>query len=207
MPLVFEVHPDNPQNRLLKQANAMLAQGDVLAVPTDSSYALVCRLNDKDAADRIRRLRGKDDKHLLTMLCKDLSELAIYAQVNNRQYRMLKAATPGAYTFILDATKEVPRKVSHPSRKTVGLRVPAHKALQDLLAIHGAPLLSTTLIAPGDEHPLNDAQEICERFEGRIDAVIDSGACPREPTTVVDLSADDVVLIREGLGPLDTLGL
>lgn len=207
MPLVFEVHPDNPQNRLLKQANAMLAQGDVLAVPTDSSYALVCRLNDKDAADRIRRLRGKDDKHLLTMLCKDLSELATYAQVNNRQYRLLKAATPGAYTFILDATKEVPRKVCHPSRKTVGLRVPAHKALQDLLAIHGAPLLSTTLIAPGDEHPLNDAQEICERFEGRIDAVIDSGACPREPTTVVDLSADDVVLIREGLGPLDTLGL
>ncbi len=207
MPLVFEVHPDNPQTRLLKQANTLLERGEVLAVPTDSSYALVCRLNDKDAADRLRRIRGMDDKHLLTLLCKDLSELATYAQVNNRQYRLLKAATPGAYTFILDATKEVPRKVSHPSRKTVGLRVPANKALHELLTIHGAPLLSTTLIAPGDEHPLNDAYEICERFEGRIDAVIDAGACPREPTTVVDLSADEPVLIREGLGPLATLGL
>ena len=207
MPLVFEVHPDNPQTRLLKQANTLLERGEVLAVPTDSSYALVCRLNDKDAADRLRRIRGMDDKHLLTLLCKDLSELATYAQVNNRQYRLLKAATPGAYTFILDATKEVPRKVSHPSRKTVGLRVPANKALHELLTIHGAPLLSTTLIAPGDEHPLNDAYEICERFEGRIDAVIDAGACPREPTTVVDLSTDEPVLIREGLGPLATLGL
>lgn len=207
MPLVFEVHPDNPQIRLLKQANTLLERGEVLAVPTDSSYALVCRLNDKDAADRLRRIRGMDDKHLLTLLCKDLSELATYAQVSNRQYRLLKAATPGAYTFILDATKEVPRKVSHPSRKTVGLRVPGNKALQELLAIHGAPLLSTTLIAPGDEHPLNDAEEICERFEGRIDAVIDAGACPREPTTVVDLCADEPVLVREGLGSLATLGL
>lgn len=207
MPLVFEVHPDNPQIRLLKQANAMLERGDVLAVPTDSSYAVVCRLNDKEGVERLRRIRGKDDKHLLTMLCRDLSELSTYAQVDNRKYRMIKAATPGAYTFILDATKEVPRKVSHPSRKTVGLRVPANKALQELLALHGAPLLSTTLIAPGDEHPLNDADEICERFEGRIDAVIDTGACPREPTTVIDLSGDSVVVIRQGLGLLSALGL
>ncbi len=207
MPLVFEVHPDNPQIRLLKQANAMLERGDVLAVPTDSSYAVVCRLNDKEGVERLRRIRGKDDKHLLTMLCRDLSELSTYAQVDNRKYRMIKTATPGAYTFILDATKEVPRKVSHPSRKTVGLRVPANKALQELLALHGAPLLSTTLIAPGDEHPLNDADEICERFEGRIDAVIDTGACPREPTTVIDLSGDSVVVIRQGLGLLSALGL
>lgn len=207
MPLVFEVHPDNPQIRLLKQANAMLERGDVLAVPTDSSYAVVCRLNDKEGVERLRRIRGKDDKHLLTMLCRDLSELSTYAQVDNRKYRMIKTATPGAYTFILDATKEVPRKVSHPSRKTVGLRVPANKALQELLALHGAPLLSTTLVAPGDEHPLNDADEICERFEGRIDAVIDTGACPREPTTVIDLSGDSVVVIRQGLGLLSALGL
>lgn len=207
MPLVFEVHPDNPQIRLLKQANAMLERGDVLAVPTDSSYAVVCRLNDKEGVERLRRIRGKDDKHLLTMLCRDLSELSTYAQVDNRKYRMIKTATPGAYTFILDATKEVPRKVSHPSRKTVGLRVPANKALQELLALHGAPLLSTTLIAPGDEHPLNDADEICERFEGHIDAVIDTGACPREPTTVIDLSGDSVVVIRQGLGLLSALGL
>lgn len=207
MPLVFEVHPDNPQIRLLKQANAMLERGDVLAVPTDSSYAVVCRLNDKEGVERLRRIRGKDDKHLLTMLCRDLSELSTYAQVDNRKYRMIKTATPGAYTFILDATKEVPRKVSHPSRKTVGLRVPANKALQELLALHGAPLLSTTLIAPGDEHPLNDADEICERFEGRIDAVINTGACPREPTTVIDLSGDSVVVIRQGLGLLSALGL
>jgi len=207
MPLVFEVHPDNPQIRLLKQANAMLERGDVLAVPTDSSYAVVCRLNDKEGVERLRRIRGKDDKHLLTMLCRDLSELSTYAQVDNRKYRMIKTATPGAYTFILDATKEVPRKVSHPSRKTVGLRVPANKALQELLALHGAPLLSTTLIAPGDEHPLNDADEIWERFEGRIDAVIDTGACPREPTTVIDLSGDSVVVIRQGLGLLSALGL
>ncbi|MDD2926131.1 L-threonylcarbamoyladenylate synthase [Rhodoferax sp.] len=207
MPLLFEIHPDNPQPRLLKQATALLDQGEVLAVPTDSSYALVCHLDDKAAADKLRRIRGVDDKHHLTLLCRDLSELANYAQVDNQQYRRLKAATPGAYTFILQATKEVPRRLSHPSRKTIGLRVPDHKVLQELLALHNTPLLATTLIPPGDTEPLNDADEIRERYSGRIAAVIDAGACPREPTTVVDLTDSEPVIIREGRGSLALLGL
>jgi len=207
MPQLFEIHPDNPQPRLLKQATALLDRGDVLAVPTDSSYALVCHLDDKAAADKLRRIRGVDDKHHLTLLCRDLSELANYAQVDNQQYRRLKAATPGAYTFILVATKEVPRRLSHPSRKTIGLRVPDHKVLQELLALYDQPLLATTLIAIGDDHPLNDADEIRERYRGRIAAVIDSGACPREPTTVVDLTDTDPVVVREGRGDLALLGL
>jgi tRNA threonylcarbamoyl adenosine modification protein (Sua5/YciO/YrdC/YwlC family) len=147
----FEVHPENPQPRLLKQAVALLTNGGIVAVPTDSSYALVCHIDDKAAADNLRRIRGVDDKHHLALLCRDLSELANYARVDNRQYRLLKAATPGPYTFILEASKEVPRRLSHPSRKTIGLRVPEHKTLQDLLALHGAPLLATTLIPPGDD--------------------------------------------------------
>ena len=146
----FEVHPDNPHPRLLKQAVALLEKGGVLAVPTDSSYALVCHLDDKAAADNLRRIRGVDDKHHLTLLCRDLSELANYARVDNSQFRMIKSATPGPYTFILEASKEVPRRLSHPSRKTIGLRVPDHTTLQDLLALHGAPLLATTLIPPGE---------------------------------------------------------
>jgi len=207
MPQLFEIHPDNPQPRLLKQATALLDKGEVLAVPTDSSYALVCHLDDKAAADKLRRIRGVDDKHHLTLLCRDLSELATYARVDNQQFRRLKAATPGAYTFILEATKEVPRRLSHPSRKTIGLRVPDHKVLQDLLALHSTPLLATTLIPPGETEPLNDAEEIRERYQGRIAAVIDAGACPREPTTVVDLSGSEPVLIRQGRGPLQALGL
>ena len=203
----FEVHPENPQPRLLKQAATLLQKGGILAVPTDSSYALVCHLDDKDAVDRLRRIRQVDDKHHLTLLCRDLSELATYAQVDNTQYRRLKAATPGAYTFILQATKEVPRRLSHPARKTIGLRVPDHKVLQALLALHSTPLLATTLIAPGDTEPLNDADEIRERYHGRIAAIIDSGACPREPTTVVDLTGPEPVVIREGRGPLALLGL
>jgi len=207
MPQLFEIHPDNPQSRLLKQATALLDKGEVLAVPTDSSYALVCHLDDKAAADKLRRIRGVDDKHHLTLLCRDLSELANYAQVDNAQYRRLKAATPGAYTFILQATKEVPRRLSHPSRKTIGLRVPDHKVLQELLALYDQPLLATTLIASGDDHPLNDADDIRQRYRGRIAAVIDSGACPREPTTVVDLTDTEPVIIREGRGDLALLGL
>lgn len=207
MPQLFEIHPDNPQARLLKQATALLDKGEVLAVPTDSSYALVCHLDDKAAADKLRRIRGIDDKHHLTLLCRDLSELANYAQVDNQQYRRLKAATPGAYTFILQATKEVPRRLSHPSRKTIGLRVPDHKVLQELLALYDQPLLATTLIAPGDDHPLNDADEIRRQYRGRIAAVIDSGACPREPTTVIDLTDTEPVIVREGRGDLALLGL
>jgi len=207
MPQLFEIHPDNPQPRLLKQATALLDKGEVLAVPTDSSYALVCHLDDKAAADKLRRIRGVDEKHHLTLLCRDLSELANYAKVDNQQYRRLKAATPGAYTFILEATKEVPRRLSHPSRKTIGLRVPDHKVLQELLALHNTPLLATTLIAPGETEPLNDADEILERYKGRVAGVIDSGACPREPTTVVDLTDGEPVVIREGRGSLAVLGL
>ncbi len=207
MPQLFEIHPDNPQPRLLKQATALLDKGEVLAVPTDSSYALVCHLDDKAAADKLRRIRGVDDKHHLTLLCRDLSELANYARVDNQQFRRLKAATPGPYTFILEASKEVPRRLSHPSRKTIGLRLPAHTVLQHLLAMHSTPLLATTLIAPGETEPLNDAQEICERYKGRIAGVIDSGACAREPTTVVDLTGSDPVVIRQGRGSLATLGL
>ena len=207
----LQVHPDNPQARLLKQAVALLDKGGVVAVPTDSSYALVCHLDDKTAVEHMRRIRQVDDKHHLTLLCRDLSELANYARVDNRQYRLLKAATPGAYTFILEATKEVPRRVSHPQRKTIGLRVPLNRTLLDLLAMHGAPLLATTLIAPGEHEPMNDAEAIRDRFEHDLAAVIDAGACALEPTTVVDLTpmdgGGDPELIRAGRGPLDVLGL
>jgi tRNA threonylcarbamoyl adenosine modification protein (Sua5/YciO/YrdC/YwlC family) len=207
----FEVHPDNPQPRLLKQAVALLEQGGVLAVPTDSSYALACHLDDKAAADRLRQIRGVDDKHHLTLLCRDLSELANYARVDNRQYRLLKSATPGAYTFILEATREVPRRVSHPQRKTIGLRVPGHRALQELLAMHGAPLLATTLMAPRETESINDAQEIRERFQQQLAGVIDAGACPSQPTTVIDLTpmgnGGEAVVIREGRGSVGALGL
>ena len=203
----FEVHPDNPQPRLLKQAVGLLEKGGILAVPTDSSYALVCHLDDKAAADKLRSIRGVDDKHHLTLLCRDLSELASYARVDNAQYRLLKAATPGAYTFILEASKEVPRRVSHPSRKTIGLRVPEHKTLQEPLALHGSALLATTLIAKDETEPLNDAQDIRERYEHQIAAVIDAGACALEPTTVIDLTGDTPEVIRQGGGDLAAIGL
>ncbi|MBN9410906.1 MAG: threonylcarbamoyl-AMP synthase [Burkholderiales bacterium] len=207
----FEVHPENPQQRLLKQAAALLAKGGIVAVPTDSSYALACHLDDKAAVDALRRIRRVDDRHHLTLLCRDLAELSSYARVDNRQYRLLKAATPGPYTFILEATKEVPRRVSHPQRKTIGLRVPAHRVLDELLALHGEPLLATTLIPPGETDPLNDAAEIRERFEHELAAVIDAGACASEPTTVVDLvpmgTGGEPELIRQGRGELGPLGL
>lgn len=203
----FDVHPDNPQPRLLKQAISLLEKGGILAVPTDSSYALVCHLDDKAAADKLRTIRGVDDKHHLTLLCRDLSELANYARVDNKQYRLLKAATPGAYTFILEASKEVPRRVSHPSRKTMGLRVPEHRVLQELLGLYGSALLGTTLIPKGETEPLNDAQDIRERYEHQIAAVIDAGACALEPTTVIDLTGDEPELIRQGGGDPALLGL
>lgn len=211
MALHFEVHPDDPQIRLLKQATQLLVKGGVLAVPTDSSYALVCQLDDKSAVDRMRRIRQVDDRHHLTLLCRDLSELSSYAKVDNRQYRLVKLGTPGPYTFILEASKEVPRRVSHPSRKTIGLRVPDHRVLRLLLQEHSTPLLATTLIPPGEDTPLNDADEIRERFDKLLDGIIDAGACPMEPTTVIDLTpmgtGGDPVVLREGRGPLETLGL
>jgi tRNA threonylcarbamoyl adenosine modification protein (Sua5/YciO/YrdC/YwlC family) len=207
----LQIHPDNPQGRLLKQAVAMLTSGGIVAVPTDSSYALACHLDDKNAVDRLRRIRGVDEKHHLTLLCRDLGELASYARVDNRQYRLLKAATPGAYTFLLEATKEVPRRVSHPQRKSIGLRVPDHKALQALLELHGAPLLATTLILPGDSDPLNDPEDIRQRLQHDLAAVIDAGPCMLDPTTVVDLTpmgrGDDPIVVRKGCGNLATLGL
>ncbi len=207
----FDVHPENPPARLLKQAVALLERGGVAAVPTDSSYALVCHLDDKAAADSLRRIRGVDHKHHLTLLCRDLSELANYARVDNKQFRLLKAATPGPYTFILEASKEVPRRLSHPSRKTIGLRVPAHKALQALLELHGAPLLATTLIPRGETEPLNDAQAIRDLLERELAAVIDAGACLQQPTTVIDLTAmadgGEPVVVRQGRGDLAALGL
>lgn len=207
----FEIYPENPQPRLLKQAVALLQKGGVLAIPTDSSYALVCQLDDKNAVDRLRRIRQVNDKHHLTLLCRDLSELANYAVVDNRQYRMMKLGTPGPFTFILDATKEVPRRVSHPSRKTIGLRVPDRKGTQMLLELMGAPLLATTLIAPGEAEPMNDPQAIRERFEHAVDGVVDAGACPLEPTTVLDLtpmsSGEDPVVLRQGAGSLQAIGL
>jgi tRNA threonylcarbamoyl adenosine modification protein (Sua5/YciO/YrdC/YwlC family) len=203
----FEVHPENPQPRLIKQAAALLHGGSVCAVPTDSSYALVCHLDDKTAAENLRRIRQVDDKHHLTLLCRDLSELASYARVDNRQYRLLKLGTPGPYTFILEATKEVPRRLSHPSRRTIGLRVPQHKVMQALLAELGQPLLATTLIAPGETDPLNDPEEIRERFQKLVAAVVDAGACPMAPTTVIDLTDDEPRLVRQGRGDLARLGL
>jgi tRNA threonylcarbamoyl adenosine modification protein (Sua5/YciO/YrdC/YwlC family) len=176
-------------------------------VPTDSSYALVCHLDDKVAAQALRRIRQVDDKHHLTLLCRDLSELASYAQVDNRQFRLLKLGTPGPYTFILDATKEVPRRLSHPSRRTIGLRVPEHKVTQALLTELGQPLLATTLIAPGATDPLNDPEEIREQFQKLLAAVIDAGACPMQATTVIDLTGEQPLLVRQGRGDLARLGL
>ena len=203
----FEVHPDNPQPRLLKQAAQILHGGGIAAIPTDSSYALVCHLDDKAAAENLRRIRGVDDKHHLTLLCRDLSELASYARVDNRQYRLLKLGTPGPFTFILEATKEVPRRVSHPSRRTIGLRVPAHAVTQALLELLGQPLLATTLIAPGETEPMNEPHAIRDRFQKLLQAVVDAGACPMQPTTVVDLTATPPVLVRQGRGDAALLGL
>ena len=203
----FEVHPDNPQPRLLRQAVQILHAGGIAAIPTDSSYALVCHLDDKAAAQNLRRIRGVDDKHHLTLLCRDLSELASYARVDNKQYRLLKLGTPGPFTFILEATKEVPRRVSHPSRRTIGLRVPEHAVTQALLEMLGQPLLATTLIAPGESEPMNDPHQIRDHFQKLIQAVVDAGACAMQPTTVVDLSGAAPVLVRQGRGNAGLLGL
>ena len=196
----FEAHPDNPQPRLLKQAALLLQKGGIVAVPTDSSYALVCHLDDKDAVDRLRRIRQVDEKHHLTLLCRDLSELANYARVDNRQYRLLKLGTPGPYTFILRATREVPRGMQHPSKKTVGVRVPDHVTALALLGALGEPIVSTTLILPGETEPLNDGWQIKETLDNELDAVLDSGDAGAEPTTVVDLTAEEPVVLRTGGG-------
>ncbi len=203
----FQIHPENPQQRLLKQAAQIIHSGGIVALPTDSCYALVCHLDDKGAVERLRRIRGIDEKHHLTLLCRDLSEIGVYARVDNRQFRLLKAATPGPYTFILEATKEVPRRLSHPSRKTIGLRVPENRIVQALLEELGQPLLGTTLILPGDDDTLTDADSIRERLEKHIELIIDGGACSFEPTTVVDLTGAEPELVRQGRGDAALLGL
>lgn len=203
----FELHPDNPQPRLLAQAAKIVAGGGIVALPTDSSYALACHLDDKAAAERLRRLRDLDDKRLLTLLCRDLSELGNFARVDNRQYRLLRAATPGPFLFVLEATSNVPKRLSHPSRKTIGLRVPDHRVALALLAELGQPLLSTTLWLPGDDEPLNDPETIRARLEKQIDLVLDAGPCTGGASTVVDLTADPPAVLRRGLGDPAPLGL
>lgn len=203
----FVVHPENPQSRLLQQAGQLLADGGLVAVPTDSSYAVVARLDDKTAADALRRLRGLDDRHHLTLLCRDLAEIGHFARVDNRQYRFLKMATPGPWTFILEASKEVPRRVSHPSRKTIGIRVPDHKITLALIEAAGSPLISTTLIPEDETEPLNDAQHIFDRYANQLAAVIDGGACILTPTTVIDLTGPGPEILRRGQGDLTALGL
>jgi tRNA threonylcarbamoyl adenosine modification protein (Sua5/YciO/YrdC/YwlC family) len=203
----FRIHPENPQARLIKQAAQIIDEGGVVALPTDSSYALACHLDDKDAVQRLRRIRGIDEKQHLSLLVRDLSELGQFAMVDNRQYRLLKSVMPGPYVFILEATKEVPRRLSHPSRKTIGLRMPDHAITLALLEALGQPLLATTLIVPPECEPLNDAEEIRALLEKQVDLVIDGGACPREPTTVIDLTGDDPVLLRLGRGALEPFGL
>ncbi len=196
----FTIHPDNPQPRLIKQAAELVRAGAVIAYPTDSCYALGCHLGDKDAVARIRQIRGVDDKHHMTLVCRDLSELARYARVDNVQFRLLKNNTPGSYTFILQATKEVPKRLQHPKRNTIGIRIPDHPVALALLEELGEPLLSATLILPGEEYPLNDAQEIFDRLESLLDVVLDGGAVGLEPTTVIDLTSDMPVLVRAGRG-------
>jgi tRNA threonylcarbamoyl adenosine modification protein (Sua5/YciO/YrdC/YwlC family) len=203
----FHIHSENPQKRLIAQAAQIIRAGGVVALPTDSAYALVCQLDDKGAVEKLRRVRGIDDKHHLTMLCRDLSEIAQYARVDNVQYRLLKATMPGPYTVILEATKEVPRRLSHPSRKTIGLRVPENTITLALLEELGEPLIGTTLQLPGDEHMLSDPDEVRERLEKQIELVIDGGAGTLEPTTVIDLTGSEPVLIREGRGDPAAFGL
>ena len=203
----FQVHPENPQLRLIKQAMQIIDQGGIVAVPTDSCYALVCHLDDKDAVTRLRRIRGVDEKHHLTLLCRDLSEIAVYAKIDNRLFRMMKYATPGPYTMILEATKEVPRRLSHPSRKTIGLRVPENSITHALLEELKQPLLGTTLILPNEDEPLTDPEIIRVRLEKLIDLVIDGGACSLVPTTVIDMTNDIPELIRQGRGDARLFGL
>ncbi|MEI2415551.1 L-threonylcarbamoyladenylate synthase [Orrella sp. JC864] len=207
MAQLFSVHPQNPQPRLLKQAVQQLLSGGLLALPTDSSYAVAARLDDPQAAQALRRLRGLDERHHLTLLCRDLAEIAHFARVDNAQYRLLKAATPGPWAFILEATREVPRRVSHPSRKTIGIRVPDHAVTLGLLEQAGQALLSTTLIPQGESLPLNDPLAIRERYQHQLAGVVDAGACQLDPTTVIDLTGPAPAVLRRGRGDPAELGL
>jgi tRNA threonylcarbamoyl adenosine modification protein (Sua5/YciO/YrdC/YwlC family) len=203
----FSIHAENPQARLINQAVEILNKGGVIAYPTDSSYALGCIIGNKEAQSRIRSIRGVDETHHFTLVCRNLAELATYAQVDNVQFRLLKANTPGKYTFVLKATREVPRRLQHPKRSTLGLRVPEHAVTQALLTELNQPLLSMTLSLKDDSEPLNEAWSIRERLEHQLDLVIDAGSCSAIPTTVIDLTTDNPQLIRHGSGDLAPFGL
>jgi len=207
MARVFDIHPDNPQPRYLSEAVKPLRQGGVMVYPTDSCYAIGCMIGNKDGMAAIRQIRGVDEKHHFTLICRDLSEIARYARVDNSQYRFLKAATPGGYTFILEATREVPRRLLHPKRSTIGLRVPDHKVITALLEELGEPLLSMTLQLPGQEYPLNDPDDIIDCLDNRVDVILTCGYCGIEPTTVIDLTGPVPELIRQGTGDAARLGL
>jgi tRNA threonylcarbamoyl adenosine modification protein (Sua5/YciO/YrdC/YwlC family) len=196
----FLIHPDNPQPRLVRQAVAIIQGGGVIAYPTDSSYALGCRIGDKSAMERIQSIRRADKNHNFTLVCRDLSEIATYARVDNRRYRLLKTATPGPFTFLLRATHEVPRRLQNPKRKTIGIRVPDNAIVGALLEELGEPIMSTTLILPGDDLPLNDPEEIRDRLEHELDLIVDGGPCGHQPTTVLDLVDDLPRLLRQGKG-------
>jgi tRNA threonylcarbamoyl adenosine modification protein (Sua5/YciO/YrdC/YwlC family) len=203
----FSIHPETPPHRLIKQAAHIIQEGGIVALPTDSCYALVCRLGDKDAIGKIRSIRQINEKHHLTLICRDLSEIATYAKIDNSQFRLLKATTPGAYTFILEATKEVPRRFCHPSRKTIGLRVPDNRIVQTLLNELNSPLIGITLILPNEKTPLTDPEEIKEYLSQQLDLIIDGGACSFEPTTVIDLTHTQPTLLRQGKGSIKPFGL
>jgi tRNA threonylcarbamoyl adenosine modification protein (Sua5/YciO/YrdC/YwlC family) len=203
----FQIHPENPQPRLVKQAAQIISSGGIVAAPTDSAYALVCRLDDKAAVEKLRRIRGVDDKHHLTLLVRDLSEIAHFARVDNTQYRLLKATMPGPYTVILEATREVPRRLSHPSRKTIGVRVPENHIMLALIEELGEPLIGTTLQLPGDDHMLSDPDEVFARLGKQIELVIDGGAGLLAATTVIDLTGPAPELVREGRGDPAAFGL
>lgn len=197
---IFDIHPDNPQQRLIERLAAIIRAGGVVVYPTDSAYALGCHLEDKGAMERIRQLRELDKNHNFTLVCRDLSELSLYAKFDNQVFRRLKAHTPGPYTFILTATSEVPRRLLHPKRKTIGLRVPDNKIAQALLAALGEPLMSVTLIMPGEDYPLVDPEDMRERLGKRVDAIVDGGYCGTAATTVIDLSGSPPVVVRRGVG-------
>ncbi len=207
MPQFFTLHPTHPELRLIKRAADIVRKGGVIAYPTDSCYALGCHTGDKQAMERIRTIRGVGDNHHFTLMCRDLSEIGTIAKVNNVQYRMLRANTPGSYTFILEATRELPRRIAHPKRATIGVRVPEHLVTAALLAELNEPLLSSTLILAGDDEPLNDAEEIRSRLGTRVDLILDGGACGNLPTTVIDLSGEEPLLVRRGKGSIAGFGL
>jgi tRNA threonylcarbamoyl adenosine modification protein (Sua5/YciO/YrdC/YwlC family) len=205
MTQVIEIHPDNPQARLIGKVVDVIRGGGVIAYPTDSSYALGCHLGDKDALERIRRIRQADKNHNFTLVCRDLSEIAVYARVDNWAYRLLRSLTPGPYTFVLRATREVPRRLQNPRRKTIGIRVPEHPVTQAMLDLLGEPLMSSTLLLPGEQYPPSDVVEVLDKLSGRVDLVIDAGPCGFEPTTLVDLVDGVPVVLRQGKGDIGPL--